>query len=156
MRGARLLLLSTIIAGCAANAVPRNSRASFVGLAFEHPPIYTLWFQEAHNCVLQMKWALGDSAGFTVDSLPVNLNAMTWIAVPTERWDGRFFIGMHEGDSLLVSGLTAPTADSMWLSSPVMGIKRFVKHEAMHVFVHSPGEYVMGDHGIPWGHCEYQ
>lgn len=154
----RFALLTTVVLGCAlVRTRPQQPRALIIqGLTYGAPPIYALWFQEAHVCALNLQRLRGDSAGFTVDTVAVDLSAITWIAVPTERYDGSF-AGMlrQNGDSLFVWGMTSARGDTMWLPAPFLQVKRFVKHEAMHIVVHSPGEQIIGAHGLPWGFCEY-
>lgn len=124
------------------------------GFSYTPPPVYWQWFSEAHSCSQMLQRVLGDTAGFWVDSAAVEILARTWIAVPTERFDHGFIV-TNGRQQLVVWGLTASSGDTVWLPAPLIEAKSLVKHEAMHIFVHSHGEMIVGDHGLPWGFCEY-
>ena len=126
------------------------------GFSITPPPTYALWFAQAHNCAFRLRSIMGDSARFTVDAQAVDLSQITWIAVPTERPDGRFAAGVFlNRDSLFVYGMTSGQGDTIWLPAPRLDATWIVKHEAMHVFVQSPSELNYGPHGLPWGFCEF-
>jgi len=159
MRRASLFCAVVVMISCGVlrdKSAPTPLRAAIPGFSYSIFPIYYKWFTEAHSCALNLQRLKGDSANFTVDTVAYELSKITWIAVPTEREDGRF-LGMitSRGDSVWVMGMTAASLDTIWIAMPLIQNPIIVKHEAMHVVVHSPGEFVIGKHGLPWGFCEY-
>lgn len=150
------LLWGATCLGCAHPKPPQLAPFRIPGFAITPPPLYAQWFAEAHNCAFRLRAIMGDSAaGFTVDETAVDLQRITWIAVPSERPDGRFVGAMSPKGAIYVSGMTSAQGDTIWLSAQQLQSERLVKHEAMHVFVHSVGEMNYGDHGNPWGFCEH-
>ena len=151
-----LSLLAATCLGCVHPTAPVPAPYRIPGFQFAPPPLYVAWFAQAHNCAARLRELLGDSAAFTVESEAVDVNRITWIAVPTERPDGRF-LGMFspKRDSIYVWGLTAVRGDTIWLPAQRLESSVIVKHEAMHVFVQSPSELNFGPHGLPWGFCEW-
>lgn len=148
------LLFGATCFGCAKPVTIRPEPYRIPGFAFDPPAIYFTWFGQAHNCALRLHEILGDTAHYTVDASAANLGAITFIAVPTERPDGRFVAALTNKGELLVSGMTSAHGDTIWLPAPHLQTEWLVKHEAMHVFVQSPSELNYGPHGLPWGFCE--
>ncbi len=153
-----LLPMAGVIIGCAIlhPQSPKPTVLVIPGLTYSPPPIYGLWFREAHICALSLQRVRGVAAEFSVDTIAADLNAITWIAVPTERADWSF-AGMlnRNGDTIFVWGMTSAGNDTIWLPAPALQSKGLLKHEAMHIFVASPGENNIGAHGLPWGFCEF-
>lgn len=150
------LLFAATCYGCAHPKPAQLHPYRIPGFEITPPAIYLTWIAQAHNCAFRLRAVLGDSAQFTVDADAIDLSKITWIAVPTERRD-RSFVGeiSPKGDSLRVAGLTSARADTIWIAAPLLEVGEVVKHEAMHVFVHSVSEFNYGPHGLPWGFCEW-
>jgi len=142
----RWLILLALVAACAHPIVRAPIPVSF---GYQAPPIYALWLAEVQRCATHL--ATIDTS-FTIERLLGSPDEVTWRLVPTEREDGTIatahgdFYGMRIGPV---------GADTIILTSQVVNVARFVKHELLHVIVASPTETLPGNHGRPWGLCEY-
>ena len=152
MKPFRLLIAFSLLAvacgGCFLRYAPPApvSNATYIYPPF---PIYQKWLMEVEAC------AVGTSridSSFTIERLLEAVDSVVWIAVPTERSDGRFqapsgkfFSGMRIGPV---------GADTIFLSGQGLWSERLVKHELLHIIVASPTED-LPQHGRPWGLCEF-
>ena len=125
--------------------IPRNVAV------FQPLPVYQVWADQAADCVRSLPVDAQSEVPYKIVHDHVDVRVFKWLAVFTERDDGTFVCG--DGKQSCFGEFVAP--DSIFVSGQGLQAAWLIRHEVMHYLVESPGEAVYGNHGAPWGLCEF-
>ena len=142
-----------LLLGCVRQPEPAAVPLHIELYRFTPFPVYEKWRVEVWACGASIVMLDGGNT-MNLDSVPASIDSTVWMAAPTERPDGRFWWNKELRAGVALERGGTRTQDTIVLSGQGLWVERLVKHELLHLRVHSSTELRVGAHGPPWGLCE--